>query len=64
MAQWMFLSELQRARSLYLDAYLDRYGQKSPKVEPKYWDDLKWLDQELERFVLETIKLKQNRHMH
>lgn len=60
MAQWIFLNELQKARSLYLDAYLDRYGQKSPKIEPKYWDDLNWLDQETDRLILETIDSKDN----
>lgn len=60
MAQWMFLSELEKARSLYLDAYFARYEHQSPKIGLKRWSDLNWLDQETERLVLETIRLKKN----
>ena len=59
MAQWMFLDELEKARSLYLDAYRERYGSTSPKIEPLLWDNLSWLDQEIEKLVLETIKVKE-----
>ena len=59
-AQWIFLNELQKARSLYLDAYRGRYGEKSPRIETKFWDDVNWLDQETEKLILETIKLKED----
>ena len=60
MAQWMFLNELEKARSLYLDAYRERYGEKSPKIETEFWDDVNWLDQETDKLILETIHLKKN----
>jgi hypothetical protein len=60
MAQWMFLSELEKARSLYLDAYFARYGHQSPKTGPTRWIDLNWLDQETERLVLGTIRHRKN----
>ena len=52
MAQWMFLNELEKARSLFLDAYFARYENQSPKVGPTQWDDVNWLDHETERLVL------------
>ncbi len=60
MAQWIFLTELEKARSLYLEAYLERYDEKSPKIETKFWDDVNWLDQETDKLILETIDLKKN----
>ena len=60
MAQWIFLTELEKARSLYLDAYFARYGHQSPKIGPTRWNDLNWLDQETERLVLETIRHKKD----
>ena len=60
MAQWMFLTELEKARSLYLDAHFVRYGERPPKIGPRQWDDINWLDQETERFVLGTIRHKRN----
>ena len=46
MAQWIFLNELEKARSLYLDAYSEKNGCKAPKIEAELWDDLQWLDRE------------------
>ena len=60
MAQWMFLTELEKARSLYLDAHFVRYGEQSPKIGPRLWGDINWLDQETERLVLKTIRHKRN----
>ena len=60
MAQWMFLTELEKARSLYLDAHFARYGEQSPKIGPTQWGDINWLDQETERLVLKTIRHKRN----
>ena len=60
MAQWMFLNELEKARSLFLDAYFARYENQSPKVGPTQWDDVNWLDHETERLVLETIRRREN----
>jgi len=60
MAQWMFLTELEKARSLYLDAHFVRYGEQSPKIGPRLWGDINWLDQETERLVLGTIRHKKN----
>ena len=60
MAQWIFLNELEQARSLYLDAYRGKHGFVSPMIERHYWDDMNWLEQETERLILETIKMKEN----
>ena len=60
MAQWIFLNELEQARSLYLDAYHGKHGSVSPMIERHYWDDMNWLEQETERLILETIKMKEN----
>ena len=60
MAQWIFLTELEKARSLYLDAYFARYGHQSPKIGPTRWNDLNWLDQEAERLVLGIILYGEN----
>jgi len=60
MAQWMFLNELEKARSLYLDAHFVRYGEQSPKIGPRLWGDINWLDQETERLVLGTIRHREN----
>ena len=56
MAQWIFLNELEQARSLYLDAYRGKHGFVSPMIERHYWDDMNWLEQETERLILETIQ--------
>jgi len=60
MAQWMFLTELEKARSLYLDAHFERYSAQSPTINPIRWSDINWLDQETERLVLETIRHNKN----
>ena len=60
MAQWIFLSEIDKARHLYLDAYKQLHGEASPVIEAKYWNDIDWLDRETERLVLETIRHKRN----
>ena len=56
MAQWIFLNELEQARSLYLDAYRGKHGFVSPMIERHYWDDMNWLEQETERLVLNAMK--------
>ena len=55
MAQWEFLDELQKARSLYLDAYRQLYSTESPKVPSEQWNDIAWLDAETEKLVIEWV---------
>ena len=56
MAQWIFLSELDQARHLYLDAYKQLHGGASPLIARKYWDDLDWLETETDEMVDEWTK--------
>ena len=56
MAQWIFLSELDQARHLYLDAYMQLHGEVSPLRKSKYWDDLDWLETETDEMVDEWTK--------
>ena len=60
MAQWIFLSELDKARHLYLDAYKQLHGEVSPLIESKYWDDLAWLETETDQLVSEWAKTGQD----
>jgi len=53
MAQWEFLSDLQKAQSLYLDAYRQLYSIESPEVPSERWSDIAWLDAETEKLVIE-----------
>lgn len=55
MAQWEFLSELQKARSLYLEAYRKLHETQSPDVPSEKWDDIAWLDAETEKLVVEWV---------
>lgn len=55
MAQWEFLNEIQKARSLYLDAYRRLYEAESPEVACEKWDDIAWLDSEAEKLVVEWV---------
>jgi len=55
-AQWIFLSELDKARHLYLDAYKQLHGKASPLIESMYWDDLHWLETETDEMVYEWAK--------
>ena len=55
MAQWGFLSELQKARSLYLDAYRQLHSTESPEVPREQWDDIAWLDAETEKLVIQWV---------
>ena len=55
MAQWIFLSELDKARHLYLDAYEQLHGEVSPIIEGKYWDDINWLENETDVLVLKWV---------
>lgn len=56
MAQWIFLSELDQARRLYLDAYKQLHGEASPVITGKYWDDVDWLETETDELVIEWAK--------
>ena len=56
MAQWIFLSELDQARHLYLDAYKQLHGEASPVIEGQYWDDVDWLETETDELVIEWAK--------
>lgn len=60
MTQWIFLSELDKARHLYLDAYKQLYGEEPPLIESKYWDDLAWLEMETDELVNEWAKTGQD----
>jgi hypothetical protein len=55
MAQWEFLNELQKARSLYLDAYRQLHSSESPEVPSEQWDDIAWLDAETEKLVIQWV---------
>ena len=55
MAHWEFLNELQKARSLYLDAYRQLREAESPEVPIEKWDDIAWLDAETEKLVGEWV---------
>ena len=58
MAQWIFLSVLDQARHLYLDAYKHLHGEASPVIEDKYWNDVDWLETRTDRLVSEWAKAK------
>ena len=60
MAQWIFLSELDKARHLYLDAYKQLHGEASPEIGSKCWDDIDWLETETDRLVNEWVKTGQD----
>ena len=53
MAQWIFLSEIDKARHLYLDAYKQVYGTGSPIVPKEQWNDCSWLESEADRLIIE-----------
>ena len=53
MAQWIFLSEIDKARHLYLDAYKHLHGEASPVIEGKNWNDIAWLESEADRLIIE-----------
>lgn len=55
MAQWEFLSDLQKAQSLYLDAYSQLHSTESPDVPNEQWNDIAWLDAETEKLVIEWV---------
>ena len=55
MAQWVFLNEHQKARSLYLDAHRQLYSTESPEIPSERWNDIAWLDAETERLVIEWV---------
>ena len=55
MAQWEFLSDLQKAQSLYLDAYRQLHSVESPEVSSERWSDIPWLDAETEKLVIEWV---------
>ena len=59
MAQWIFLNELEQARSLYLDAYRQSNGSESLMIQPSNWDELSWLELETEKLILSSIKIKE-----
>ena len=54
--QWIFLSELDQARHLYLDAYKQLHGEASPLIEDGYWDDLDWLETEADELINKWAK--------
>jgi len=56
MAQWIFLSELDKARHLYLDAYKQLHGEASPVIEAKYWNDIDWLEKEADKLIHKWAK--------
>ena len=60
MAQWIFLSELDRARHLYLDAYKQLHSEASAVIEDKYWNDLDWLEKETDELVTKWAKTRSN----
>jgi len=53
MAQWEFFAEIQRAQSLYLDAYRHLHSTDSPEVLNERWNKIAWLDAETEKLVIE-----------
>jgi hypothetical protein len=55
MADSEFVSELQTARSLYVDAYRQLHSTESPVVPSEQWDDIAWLDAETEKLVVEWV---------
>ena len=55
MAQWEFLSDLQKAQSLYLDAYRRLHSTESPELPSERWNDIAWLDAETEKLVIEWV---------
>ena len=55
MADSEFVSELQKARSLYVDAYRQLHSTESPEVPSEQWDDIAWLDAETEKLVVEWV---------
>ena len=56
MAQWIFLSGLDQARHLYLDAYKHLHGEVSPVIEGKNWNDVDWLETQTDKLVSEWAK--------
>ena len=55
MAQWIFLTELQKARALYVDSYKQSQRCNPPIVPPDQWDDMSWLEAETDRLIIEWI---------
>lgn len=55
MADSEFVSELQKARSLYVDAYRQLHSTESPEVPSEQWDEIAWLDAETEKLVVEWV---------
>ena len=55
MAQWTFLSELDKARHLYLDAYKQLHGEASPVIPANQWHDISWLEAETDHLIIEWI---------
>jgi|OM-RGC.v1.035154031 hypothetical protein len=55
MAQWIFLSELDQARHLYLDAYKQMYGVDSPVIDSRCWDDIDWLATKTDELILQWV---------
>lgn len=56
MVQWIFQSELDRARHLYLDAYMQVHGVILPRIPSKQWGDLLWLEAETDELIVEWAK--------
>ena len=59
MTQWIFLNEIEQARSLYLDAYRQVQGSASPMIGPSKWDDVRWLEEETEKLILNSITINE-----
>ena len=55
MAQWIFLSELDQARHLYLDAYKQMHGVDSPLIDIKCWDDIDCLTTKTDELILQRV---------
>ena len=55
MAQWIFLTELQRAQATYLYAYRQLHSYDPSKIPSERWKDIAWLDAETEKLVDELI---------
>ena len=55
MAQWEFLSDLQKAQSLYLDAHRQFHSIESPEIPSEPWNDIAWLDAETEKLVVKWV---------
>ena len=55
MAQWIFLTQLQKARAIYLDAYRQLYSADPSEIPIARWKDIAWLDAETEKLVDELV---------